>query len=103
MLAERLHGEEVIEGGDTVCLTEGNAEGFRDEAKRGLVQVAEGFLNGMKSLYQGVARETVTPHRAIDDAPALIVRGKRRFFYREGHVLSANPQKCTKQGCQSSI
>ena len=73
MLAERLHGEEVIEGGDAVGLAERNAKGLRDEAQGSLIEIPEGFLNGMEGLDQSVASETVTPHGAIDNAPAPIV------------------------------
>lgn len=83
--ARRFKSKEVIEGGDSVGLAERDAKRFCDEAERGLVEIAEGLLNGVKSFDECVARKTMPPHGAIDDAPAFVVGRERGFFQGKGH------------------
>ena len=79
VLARRLEGEEVIEGGDSVGLAERDPERFGNKAQRGLVEIAEGLLNSVKRFDEGVAGETVAAHGAVDNAPSFIVGRERRF------------------------
>lgn len=70
----------MVEGGNAIGLAERDAEGFGDKAERGLVEIAEAFLNGVKGFDDGVAGEAVAPHGAVDDAPAFVVGRESGLF-----------------------
>jgi hypothetical protein len=89
VFAWRLKSEEVVKGGNSVGLAERDAEGFCNETERRLIEIAEGFLNGVKCFNEGIAREAVAAHGAINDTPSFVIGRERGFLQSEGHETNS--------------
>src|SRR5690606_2223633 len=90
VFALRLELEVMVERCDTVHLGWRYRQHIGNVQQRRLVQVAEGALDGVQSLNQGVRAVAVPPHCRLDDSPAFIVCRWRRVVRNRHLNLYAN-------------